>query len=598
MKLENKKYSLIDTVIICCKINYLAFCGVFLLTIIGALIPSVLVVMNSNFIDAALTYVKERSNFNEVMVSIIKISLTLAVLYFYTIGIQILYDRIDIGLKGKFYDKFIERSVHLKYKYIENGKTCNLINRVLNNPGLETIQQTFTHMVSGISIVVYLVGLAVTLWKISWWIIPFLVVISIPLIFSSNLMSKEVYNNVRWNSELARKSNYIEFDMLRGRELAPERCLFGYTKYFNDKFENYFMKAVNLERKIRKKWLIINQMLTAVIIACCVLVPLILLGQLKEGTITLGLFISVVTAIFQLEAVLTTSIPNIISVLSEDNEYMKDITKFMELEEEIFIQKKSVKNNCIETLEFKDVYFKYPETTKMILKGISFKLEKGVHYAIVGKNGSGKSTLTKLMLGLYEIDKGEILINGINLHEYTRQEVYELFSCVYQDFAQYAIPVKDNIGIGNTKEMYYQEKINQAASLAGIKEDIDKLPKRMDTPLGKVLDEGVDISGGQWQRIALARSLMRDNTVRILDEPTSALDPLEESKLFSKYKQISKNDTTIFISHRLGSTKLADKIFVLNEGKLVEVGDHDGLMKKNGLYSEMFNTQKEWYDAI
>lgn len=258
---------------------------------------------------------------------------------------------------------------------------------------------------------------------------------------------------------------------------------------------------------------------------------------------TLGLFISVVTAIFQLEG---TKIPSLISFLSEDKEYWKDVTKFMELEEENISQMQSMKPRVIETLELKDVYFKYPGTSKMILKGISFKLEKGLHYAIVG---SGKSTLTKLMLGLYEVDKGEILINGKNIKEYTKKEVYEFFSLAYQDYAQYAIPVKDNIGIGNVKEMDNEEKINLAASLAGIKEDIDHLPKGMETPLGKVLDEGVDISGGQWQRIAFARSLMGDNTVRILDEPTAALDPLEESKLYSKYKQISKNDTTVFISH-------------------------------------------------
>lgn len=598
MELKNKKYSLIDTATICFKINPLAVCVVLSLTIMGALIPSVLVVMNSAFIDATLTYVKERSNFSDVIVGITKIAITLAILYFHTIGIQLLYDRLDLDLKSKYYDKFIERSVDLKYEYIENGETCNLINRVLNKPGLITIHQSFIHLTGGLSVAVYLVGLAVTIWKISWWSVPCLVIVSIPLVFSTNLMSKEVYNSVRWNSELARKSNYIEFDMLRGRELAPERCLFGYTTYFNKQFERYFMKAVHLESKIRRKWLIINLILTAAIIASCVFVPLILLPQLKNSTMTLGLFISVVTAIFQLEGILTTKIPSLISFLSEDKEYWKDVTKFMELEEESIGQSQSMKPCVIETLEFKDVYFKYPGTSKMILKGISFKFEKGVHYAIVGKNGSGKSTLTKLMLGLYEVDKGEILINGKNIKEYTQKEVYEFFSLVYQDYAQYAISVKDNIGIGNVKEMDYKEKINLAASLAGIKEDIDHLPKGMETPLGKVLDEGVDISGGQWQRIALARSLMRDNTVRILDEPTAALDPLEESKLYSKYKQISKNDTTIFISHRLGSTKLADKIYVIDEGNLVEAGNHNELIEKNGLYNKMFNTQKEWYDAV
>lgn len=598
MELKNKRYSLIDTVILCFKVNPPAFCGVFLLTIIGAVIPSVLLVMNSALIDAALAYAAERTNFNEVISGLTKVAVTLAVLYFHTILIQLLYDRMDIGLKAGLHDKFIERSVHLKYEYIENGETCNLISRVLEKPGLAAIHQSFIHLAGGLSVIIYLAGLTAAIWEISWWIVPFLVMISVPLIFSANRMSKEVYNTVRWNSELARKSNYVEFDMLRGRDLAPERCLFGYTEYFNKQFETYFMKAVHLEDKIRRKWLIINQLLTAAVISGCVFTALLLFPQLKNGGMTLGLFISVVTAIFQLEGVLTTRIPALISFLSEDKEYWSDVTKFMALEREDVDVTQLKKPCAVETLELRDVYFKYPGTSKMILKGVSLKLERGRHYAIVGKNGSGKSTITKLMLGLYDVNKGEILINGKNIKEYPKKEVYRFFSPVYQDYAQYAISVKDNIGIGNTEEMDNEEKIWLAADLAGIKGDIGRLPKGMETPLGKVLDEGVDLSGGQWQRVALARSLMREDTVRILDEPTAALDPLEESKLYGRYKQISKNDTTVFISHRLGSTKLADKIYVIDEGRVIEVGNHSELMKKEGLYSRMFNTQKEWYDAV
>lgn len=596
MELTKKKYGLLDMLIICIKNNPIECIVILILTVIGALLPSLLIRLNSHFIDTALAYAKKRSDFNQVWITIIKIIGTLAYMYFYTIIVQLLNERVNIGLKSKFNDLVIERSIRLKYEYIENSESCDLMNRVLNYPGLTTVQNIFLHMFSGISLGAYFLGLIIIVWRISWWFIPMLLISAIPLFITSYFMSKDVYNNARWNSELARKSNYIEFDMLRGRDLAAERTLFGYTRYFNNKFESYFMKALKLETNIRKKWLIINKALTMIIIFVCIFITFMILGQLKENTITLGTFIAIITAVFQLESVLTTQIPDLVGVLSEDSEYTKDFTKFMELEEEDSIQEKRDIKESIHTIEFKDVYFKYPGTENMILNGVSFKLEKGMHYALVGRNGSGKSTLTKLLLGLYKVNQGEILINGRNINDYKNGQVYSLFSIVYQDYVQYSISAKDNIGIGNMELRNDLLKINEVAELAGIKDVIEQLPQGMNTPLGKVLDDGVDISGGQWQRVALARSLMKEDTVRILDEPTSALDPLEESRLYKKYAEISKNNTTIFISHRLGSTKLADKIFVLDHGKLIEIGNHNELMQKGGLYREMFNTQKEWYD--
>ena len=201
------------------------------------------------------------------------------------------------------------------------------------------------------------------------------------------------------------------------------------------------------------------------------------------------------------------------------------------------------------------------------------------------------------MLGLYEIDKGQILINGRNIKSYSKAQLYSFFSIVYQDFAKYAISIQDNIGLGDKDEIQNIEKIKRVADYVGIKKAVDGLKYGFQTPLGKVLHDGIDFSGGQWQRVALARSLMKEQAIRILDEPTSALDPIEESQLYKQYAEISKNSTTLFISHRLGSTKLADTILVLDNGKLVGHGNHDTLMKACPLYRTMFNTQREWYDG-
>lgn len=596
--LKKKKYNVLDTLAICFQCNPIASCAIFILVIIEALLPSILVIFNSRFIDSALSYIAKRNNFNEVILNILKITIVIAILNFYTIASRIFKEKINMGLRSKFYPEVIERTVYLKYEYIENEETCDLMNRIINWPGLSTLEDAFDHLTSVISHIIYIIGLATIIWSISWWFIPVSFVSALPVFIGSLFLSEEVYEKVRWNSEIARKSDYIEFNMLRGRDMAAERILFDYSKHFNKQFESYFMRSVNMELGVRRKWLVTNKIFTAIVVATCIAIAFVSLSYLKTGRITMGIFISLITVLFQLEDVLTAQIPDIMCSLIEDNEYLKEFTSFMELKEEreensqIPVQKEDV-----QTIEFRNVYFKYPGTEHMILNGVSFTIEKGQHYSIVGKNGSGKSTLTKLMLGLYEVDKGQILINGRNLKDYSKAQLYSFFSIVYQDFAQYSISIQDNIGLGDKDEIQNMEKIERAADQAGIKKVVDKLEHGFQTPLGKVLYDGIDFSGGQWQRVALARSLMKEQAVRILDEPTSALDPIEESKLYKQYAEISKNSTTLFISHRLGSTKLADKILVLDDGKLVGLGNHDTLMKDCPLYRTMFNTQREWYDG-
>ena len=252
----------------------------------------------------------------------------------------------------------------------------------------------------------------------------------------------------------------------------------------------------------------------------------------------------------------------------------------------------------LKTLEFKSVSFKYPGTENYILKDISFLIEEGKHYSVVGANGSGKTTITKLITGLYDEFEGEILINNKSIREYKQSELKELSSVVYQDFAKYAIKFKDNIALGNVSTL--NEKVNEkyietSIDILDLNDLVKKFPNGLNTILGKIKDNGVDISCGQWQRLAMARSIISPASLRILDEPTAALDPISESQVYEQFNEISKGNTTIFISHRLGSTKLANEILVIGDGTIVESGSHDKLMKKNGLYAKMYESQRSWY---
>ena len=222
------------------------------------------------------------------------------------------------------------------------------------------------------------------------------------------------------------------------------------------------------------------------------------------------------------------------------------------------------------------------------------KLYNGKHYAFVGVNGAGKTTITKLLTGMYDDFEGKILIDGKSIREFTTSELKGLFSVVYQDFAKYYISLKENIGLGNVHGVS-DEEITEALESIGLAELVEELPNGLDTPLGKIKEGSVDISGGQWQRIAIARTIANKAPVHILDEPTAALDPIAESNIYSIFSKISRGKWTIFITHRLSAARLADEIFVIADGRVCEKGSHSELMEKQGVYAEMFEAQRSWY---
>lgn len=319
-----------------------------------------------------------------------------------------------------------------------------------------------------------------------------------------------------------------------------------------------------------------------------------------DSAISIGMFIALMGAIIDLSQRLSWGIGGQIQGLSRKREYLKDLTKLMKLVGHEDSITKPENNMTFKLIEFRNVSFRYLDMGKLVLDNVSFTIEYGKHYSFVGVNGVGKTTITKLLTGLYTNYEGEILVDGRSLRDYSIAQLKGLSSVVFQDFAKYSISLYDNIAIGNIN-LYEENQIEtrreteKAIDLVGLTKATEKLINGIDTPLGKVMEGGVDISGGEWQRVAMARCILSNAPLKILDEPTAALDPISESMVYKNFKKISNGKTTLFISHRLGSTKLADVIYVLSEGKIVEQGPHDKLMEKNEIYYEMFTSQAEWY---
>lgn len=246
-------------------------------------------------------------------------------------------------------------------------------------------------------------------------------------------------------------------------------------------------------------------------------------------------------------------------------------------------------------IELRNLYYKYPGAQDYTIKNINLHIKKGEKLALVGVNGAGKTTLVKLICGLYTPSKGEILINGKKSSLYNRDDYYTLFSVVFQDIHLLPISIEKNIAL-RLEEKIDDEKMNRVLNMSGFMEKIKALPKGKKTLLVKsVYEEAIELSGGEVQKLMLARALYKDAPIIILDEPTAALDPIAENEIYQKYNELTKDRTSVFISHRLSSTKFCDRIVFIENGEMLEEGDHYSLMNKNGKYKEMYDMQSYYY---
>jgi len=244
-------------------------------------------------------------------------------------------------------------------------------------------------------------------------------------------------------------------------------------------------------------------------------------------------------------------------------------------------------------IELRGVSFAYPGSDRLVLRGIDLTIKAGERIALIGENGAGKSTLVRVIMGLYQPTEGQVLLNGVDLREIPEKKLRRCFAAVFQEFVKYQFPAGENIRFGRLEDAEPWE-VAEAAQLAGAASFIEQLPQGYETLLGRPLG-GVDLSGGQWQKLAIARALIRKAPVVILDEPTAALDPQSEAEVYRQFGEMTRGRTAILISHRLGSARLADRIVVLKEGRIVEMGSHDELVALGGEYARLFELQAQWY---
>lgn len=316
-----------------------------------------------------------------------------------------------------------------------------------------------------------------------------------------------------------------------------------------------------------------------------------LVFEMLAQNISIGSFTMYVSTIMMFTSALTGLMTGFSEINLYDY-YFDDLEEYVSVPRKLRCGTRKVENKSHE-IEFCHVSYKYPGSNAFALKDVCIRISEGQRVMIVGENGAGKTTFVKLLIRLYEPTEGRILLDGIDIKEFEYDQYMELFSTVFQDFKLFPLSIMENVALGYKQDYGRVEKI---FSTLGMKEKLDTLPKRLDTEIFRIFDEqGFEPSGGEGQKIALARAIYKDAEFIILDEPTSALDPRAEFELYQCFTNLIEGKTAVFISHRLGSAKLCDRIVVFDHGKVVEDGMHDTLVKANGKYAELFSLQADYY---
>ncbi len=427
-------------------------------------------------------------------------------------------------------------------------------------------------------------------------ILIILVVVSvIPSFLNEMKFSKENYKlQSRWTPE-RRELDYMR--LLGASDVtAKEIKLFGLADFISSSFSKVADRYYEANKKLTVKrtyygalFHILSDLTyygAYIFIAVKAALTLITIGEL---TFLAGSFNR-----------LRKQIESIFSRFTQINEnalYLKDYFEFIDMEFKQYtnFHLRPLPTEIRQGFEFVNVSFKYPKTAQLVFNSISFTLRKEEKLALVGKNGSGKTTLIKLLLRFYEPTEGKILLDGVDIRHYDKAAYQQLFGAIFQDFVRYYLTARVNIAVGNIKEEQNLDKIKEAAYLSLADTVIESLPKEYDQELGKRYRKGTELSGGQWQKIALARAYMSQAPVIILDEPTAALDAEAEYEVFQRFMGLTEGRTSIIISHRFSTVRMADRILVLEKGKILEHGTHEQLMNNNQLYAQLFNLQAEGY---
>ena len=420
-----------------------------------------------------------------------------------------------------------------------------------------------------------------------------LTLVFLPVLWMRLRSSGRLYEANKAATANSRQASYFSW-LLTGEKPAREVRLFGLAGYFEKLFRNHFAASKEPEIAAVRKNAMLESGASVVKVLAFAGVLIYASFSYTRSEITAGELAMYIIAFRQALVYLRDAVSGY-SGLAENRLFLNDLFHFLDIEGDMPQKVKAAAVVSFNQLEVENLTFTYPGTESPTLENINLRITRGEKIAIVGPNGSGKTTLAKLLCRLYDPDSGRISLDGKGIDRYDLQEYRKLFSVVFQDFMLYYLTAGDNIRLADNTGSDNQERLRRAASKAGVSALLENLPQGYETMLGHQTGGSRELSWGEWQKIAIARALYRDSPVLILDEPSSSLDADSEYEIFSDLDRITDGRTCIFISHRLANVRDADRIIVLDKGRIAEAGSHDALMEARGRYFSMFNRQKQMY---
>ncbi len=412
----------------------------------------------------------------------------------------------------------------------------------------------------------------------------------VPVFLSRYFQGKRFFKLKDVQQSQNRFLNYL-WSMFVDRNTNRDIRTFDTYEYLSNKYTSNLEQVTKENWNYEKRTFYINTFLNSFRPIGLGLGLLISAYMVFNGQITLAVFASISGALSLVQEH-TDGLISMFSNVLDNLPFVKNFFRYSGKQEEPLGEIRL--EEPIHSIEFRDVYFRYPVNDYETLKGVSFVIHDKESVALLGYNGAGKSTLVKLLCGFYKPDKGEILINGISITKLEKNSLWKQMSAVFQNYTQYNLTLRENIGFGTVEQIKDKERILEFIRNNDGFEFVDNLPNGIDTVLGRELGE-TDLSGGQWQKIAIGRGQFRDYSMIILDEPTASLDPIAEADVYYKFKEITADKISLIISHRIGSASIADRIILLKDGVVAENGTHEELMSLDGEYKALYYLQAKWY---
>lgn len=566
-----------------------------LLSIVQAFLPAATLWVSKLLLDAVTETISQRVNNLTLLVELLLLQILVGIVGSALSTAQNMVRELFADrLQNRISQQILSKASSLEVERFENAETYDALQNAYREVGSRPLG-VLTQVIALVQAVITLVSISALMARLGWAILPLILIATLPTVWVSNRYGMEGYRMIRRRTHDARVQNYLG-SILTSDALVKEVRLFHFEPYLLERWQEYYRKfrgqLVPLVRA-RSFWSLAASVFSALVIGFA---TYLILRRSLEGHITVGDFSLFILGITQVQSQFSTLL-NGFSGLYQNVLYMRNLFEFLELPARDLDAGQEFRGT-IDTLEFEGVSFRYPLTDRDILKGVNFKIQKGQALALVGQNGAGKTTIVKLLTRLFEPTSGRILINGEDARGFSIRSLQQAMSIIFQDFGQYQMTVSENIALSDQSRPAEEnrERIEHAAETAGA-QFIETLPDEYKTQLGRLFTGGRQLSGGQWQRLALARLYYRRASLLVFDEPTAALDANAEFEVIEALRKEAHSRITVIISHRFSTVRLADHIVVLENGIITESGSHEELLESNQTYAQMYLLQARGYQA-